>query len=85
MISEQKFTISVTKYVPHAINYTMKNLVRFNNGDIRSGRVSPLQVGSFGDSVDILYTELITEDLSANVPSFGFSFVPQGHTNLLTL
>ena len=49
MISEYKFTISVTKYVPLTINYTIKDLVRFNNGDVRSGRVSPLQVRSFGD------------------------------------
>ena len=51
MISEYKFTISVTKYVPLTINYTIKDLVRFNNGDVRSGRVSPLQVRSFGDPI----------------------------------
>ena len=78
MISEQKFTISVTKYVPPAINYTIKDLVRFNNGNIRSGTRSPLQVQSFGDPVDMLYSELITEHLNAVANSFGPSFVPQG-------
>ena len=40
----------------------------------------------FGDPVDMLYSELITEHFNAvaSVPSFGSSFVPQGHTNLPT-
>ena len=85
MISEQKFTISVTKYVPLAINYTIKDLVRFNNGDVRSSTRSLLQVQSFGDPVDMLYSELITEHLNAVANSFGPGFVPQGDTNLPTL
>ena len=71
---------------PLAIDHTVKDLVRFNNGSVRSGRVSPLQGRSFGDPVDMLYSELITEQLNAvaNVPSFGSSFVLQGYTNLPT-
>ena len=65
MISEQKFTNSVKKYVPLAINYTIKDLVRFNNGNVRSGMASPLHVRSFGDPVDMLYSKLITEHLNA--------------------
>lgn len=55
MISEQKFIISVTKYVLLAIDHTIKNLDRFIDGNVRSGRVSPLQVRFFGDPVDMLY------------------------------
>ena len=52
--------------------------------DGESGLASPLQVRFFGDPVDMLYSELIIEDFNAaaSVPSFGSSFVPQGHTNL---
>ena len=86
MISEYKFTISVTKYVQLAISHTIKDLVRFTDGDVRSDRLSPLQAKSFGDPVDMLYSELITEHFNAvaNVPSFGSSFIPQGRTNLPT-
>ena len=57
--------ISVTKYVPLAINHTIKDLVRFNNGNVKSGGVSPFQFRSFGDPVDMLYSELITEHFNA--------------------
>ena len=66
---------------------TTQSRIWFNDGDFRSGRVFPFQVRSFGDPVDMLYSEFITEHFNAvaNAPSFDSSFVPQGHTNLPTL
>ena len=55
----------LTKYVPLAIDHTIKDLVSFNNGYVMSGRVPPLQVTSFGEPVDMLYSELITEHFNA--------------------
>ena len=74
------------EYVPLAIDHTIKDLVKFNDGDVRSGKVSPLQVRSFVDPVDMLYSELITKHFGAvaNVRSFGSSFVPQSQKNLPT-
>ena len=67
----------------HTLSTTQPR-IWFCVGDVRSGRVSPLQVRFFGDPVDMLYSELIIEhfNVAANVPSFGSSFVPQSHTNL---
>ena len=39
----------------------------------------------FGDTADMLYSELITEHFNAvNAPNFGSRFVSQGHLNLST-
>ena len=68
------------------IDHTINDFIRLNDGDVKSGRVSPVQVRSFGDPVDMLYSELITElfDAVANVLNFGYGFVPQGHKYLPT-
>ena len=68
------------------IDHTINDFIRLNDGDVKSGRVSPVQVRSFGDPVDMLYAELITElfDAVVNVQNFGYSFVPQGHKYLPT-
>ena len=68
------------------IDHKINDLIRLNDGDFRSGRVSPVQVRSFGDPVDMLYAELITElfDAVVNVQNFGYSFIPQGHKYLPT-
>ena len=84
MLGSMPHVLSTMQCVSLTIDYAIKDLVRFKQGDVRFGRVTPLKVRSCGGPVDMLYCELFTENFSAvaNVPSFGSTFVSQGHTNL---